>query len=124
MINRLVVALVVLVVPTSVFARGVDFKLSSDIAELIYLTEAATFGYGGADIGVGLFFNNANDVALNANILVSGSGTGETRSWQYGVGGKAYLAKRDIPSKIAALPRSRNCARCARKRKLNSSLAR
>ena len=95
MINRLIIALVVVLASTSVFARGVDMKLSGETAELIYLTEAATFGYGGADIGIGLFFN---DVALNANILVSGSGTGESRSWQYGVGGKLYVAKRDIPS--------------------------
>lgn len=42
-------------------ARGIDVKLAEKVAEFTYLTEAATFGYGGADMGFGLLFTEDDD---------------------------------------------------------------
>ena len=74
-------------------AGAIDLKLNSEVVELVYLTENATFGYGGADIGAGILSNENNDVFVNGSILVSGSGTGDVRALHYGVGGKIYAGR-------------------------------
>lgn len=74
-------------------AGALDLKLNSDMAELVFLTENATFGYGGADIGAGILSNENNDLFVNGSILVSGSGTGNVRALHYGVGGKLYAGR-------------------------------
>jgi len=74
-------------------AGALDLKLNSKMAELVFLTENATFGYGGADIGMGVLSNENNDLFVNASILVSGSGTGDVRALHYGVGGKVYAGR-------------------------------
>jgi hypothetical protein len=74
-------------------AGALDLKLNSKMAELVFLTENATFGYGGADIGMGLLSNENNDLFVNGSILVSGSGTGDVRALHYGVGGKVYAGR-------------------------------
>lgn len=83
---------------SSVFAGGIDFRLGSKTAEMIYLTESATFGYGGADMGFGVFINERDDLMGTASILVSGSGDGDVRGLHFGVGSKIYMGILDLPS--------------------------
>lgn len=71
-------------------AGGIDFRVGSEAAELSYLTQNSSFGYGGADIGFGVLFNEDNDVLLTGSALVTGSSTGEVQGLHFGVGGKAY----------------------------------
>jgi hypothetical protein len=72
---------------------ALDLMLNSEMAELVYLTENSTFGYGGADIGLGVLTNDNNDLFVNGSILVSGSGTGDVRALHFGVGGKLYAGE-------------------------------
>jgi len=72
---------------------ALDLMLNSEMAELVYLTENSTFGYGGADIGLGVLTNENNDLFVNGSILVSGSGTGDVRALHFGVGGKLYAGE-------------------------------
>ncbi len=72
---------------------ALDLMLNNEMAELVYLTENSTFGYGGADIGLGVLTNENNDLFVNGSILVSGSGTGDVRALHYGVGGKLYAGE-------------------------------
>lgn len=90
-LSAALVSVAAVVSSTSSQAGGIDFRLGSETAELTYLTESATFGYGGADIGYGLFIDEDDDFVGSASILVSGSGTGDVRGLHYGVGAKAYL---------------------------------
>jgi hypothetical protein len=60
------------------------------MAEFTFLTQTASFGYGGADIGFGALVNQNNDVMVNAAILVSGSSAGDVKGLHFGVGAKAY----------------------------------
>lgn len=76
-------------------AAGIDIRLSSETAEATFLTQNATFGYGGADIGLGIFANENDDIFVNGSILVSGSGTGDVRALHFGVGGKLYAGRID-----------------------------
>jgi len=77
-------------------ANGIDLRLSSDAAELTFLSESSTFGYGGADIGFGVFFDDNDNLILNGNIIVSGSGLGNLPGLNFGVGIKAYAGTIDI----------------------------
>jgi hypothetical protein len=83
---------------SNVYASGADLRLGSETAELIYLTESATFGYGGADMGFGIFINEDDAFIGSGSILVSGSGDGDVRGLHFGVGAKVYAGIIDFPS--------------------------
>ena len=96
MFRKALLSLMILAPFSNASAAGIDFRLGSKTAELLYLTEAATFGYGGADIGFGLFFNEADDLFVSGSVLVSGSSAGDVRALHFGVGAKAYLGSIDV----------------------------
>ena len=83
-------ALLITVIPLSfqAEARGIDLKLANEMAEIVYLTESSTFGYGGADIGIGFLFTENDDVQLNGQMMISGNPAGNNQAFQFGVGGK------------------------------------
>ena len=66
-----------------------DISLSDESAYLQFLTDSGSLGYGGADIGLGFFYNEPGDKILTGNVMVIGT-LGDRRDWQFGVGGKAY----------------------------------
>jgi len=76
-------------------ANGIDFRLSSRTAEFSFLTQSATFGYGGADIGYSIFVNENDDLIATASVLVSGSSAGDVRALHFGVGAKVYAGTID-----------------------------
>ena len=78
-------------------AGAIDFRVGQDMAELNYLTQAASFGYGGADIGFGALINEHNDYIFNGAILVTGSSAGDVQGLHFGVGAKAYGGSIDGP---------------------------
>lgn len=96
MLRKALITIAALLPASNVLSAGLDLKLSSETAEVTFLTENATFGYGGADIGLGLFINERDDFLVNGSILVSGSGTGDVRALHFGVGGKAYAGRLDF----------------------------
>ncbi len=69
-------------------ARGLDLKLADEMAEITYLAESSTFGYGGSDIGLGVFFTENDDMQLNASMMITGNPAGNNRALQFGIGGK------------------------------------
>ncbi len=95
MLRKALITIAALLPASNVLSAGLDLKISSETAEAVFLTENATFGYGGADIGLGLFINENDDFLVNGFILVSGSGTGDVRALHFGVGGKAYAGRLD-----------------------------
>ena len=98
MIRKILVSLLALTPLTQAGAGGIDFRLGSEIAEFVYLTESATFGYGGADMGFGAFINENDDLMASASILVSGTNAGDVRSLHFGVGAKIYGGVLELPS--------------------------
>ncbi len=96
MLRKALITIAALLSTTNVTAAGLDLKLSSETAEVTFLTQSATFGYGGADIGIGLFINEQDDFLVNGSIIVSGSGTGDVRALHFGVGGKIYAGRLDF----------------------------
>ncbi len=83
---------------STAYAGAIDFRLGNEMAEIIYKSQDASFGYGGADIGLGIFFNEDDNVLATGTILVSGSGQGDVRGIHLGVGAKVYVGVLDFPS--------------------------
>jgi len=95
MLRKALIITAVLTPFQNVLAGAIDFSLGRDMAEITFLTQTSSFGYGGADIGFGALFNQYNDVVVNASILVSGSSTGDVKGLHLGVGAKAYAGTLD-----------------------------
>jgi len=98
MLRKALITIAALLPVSNVLSAGLDLKLSSETAEVTFLTQNATFGYGGADIGIGLLINENDDVMASGSIVVSGSGTGDVRALHFGVGGKIYAGRLDFSS--------------------------
>ena len=92
MLKKIAAILTIAMVATQANARGFDLRLADETAEVIYLTESSTFGYGGADVGLGFLFNEADDLMFSGAVMVSGHGAGNNRALKFGVGGKLVMA--------------------------------
>lgn len=83
-------------------AAGLDISLSNETANLVYLIDSGSLGYGGADIGFGFFYTEDDDYMVTANVMVVGT-LGERRDLQFGVGAKAYGADLDNGEEVLAI---------------------
>jgi hypothetical protein len=100
MLRKVLIIIMGVMFVSNAYAGGIDFRMGSKTAELVYLTESATFGYGGADMGFGAFINENDDLMASGSVLVSGSGEGDVRGLHFGVGAKVYLGILDFPSPL------------------------
>ena len=98
MLHKALIITALVISCNTVSAGAIDFRVGQDMAEVSFLTQTASFGYGGADIGFGALVNEHNDVIANGAILVSGSSAGDVRALQFGVGAKAFLGSIDGPT--------------------------
>ena len=98
MLRKALLITILLIPAKAVFAGAIDFRIGSSIAELTYLSQVSSFGYGGADIGFGALINEDDDVVGSGYILVSGSNTGDVKGLHFGVGAKAYAGALDGPN--------------------------
>lgn len=101
MLRKALLTTALLIPFNHVSAGAIDFRVGQDVAELTFLTQTATFGYGGADIGFGALINEHNDVIASASILVSGSNAGDVKGLHFGVGAKVYAGAIDGPGSAA-----------------------
>lgn len=97
MLRKVLLIAILLVPAKTIFAGALDFRLGSNMAELSYLSQVSSFGYGGADIGFGALINEDDDIVASGYILVSGSNTGDVRGLHFGVGAKGYAGTLDGP---------------------------
>ena len=100
MLRQALVLMLVVLPVSNLLAGGVDLRLGRKTAEFTFLSESATFGYGGADMGFGMFLNENDDFIAHGSILVSGSGDGDVRGLHFGVGGKIYGGVLEFPSPV------------------------
>lgn len=98
MLRKALLIAILLVPVNAAVAGAIDFRLGNNMAELNYLSQVSSFGYGGADIGFGALINEEDDIVGTGYILVSGSNTGDVRGLHFGVGGKAYVGTLDGPN--------------------------
>lgn len=100
MLRKVLLATIILIPFKTLYAGAIDFRVGADMAELTYLTQNSSFGYGGADIGFGALINEHNDVVASGSILVSGSSTGNVNGLHFGVGAKAYAGMLEGPNEL------------------------
>ncbi len=53
MLRKALIATTLIFPFNSAMAGAIDFRVGTEMAELTYLTQSSSFGYGGADIGFG-----------------------------------------------------------------------
>ncbi|MCW8830622.1 MAG: YfaZ family protein [Gammaproteobacteria bacterium] len=100
MLHRALILILALAPFSTAMAAAIDFRLGSEMAEVIYKTQDADFGYGGADIGLGILLNDEDDLLATGSILVSGSNEGNVRGLHFGVGAKIFAGILDFPSPV------------------------
>ena len=98
MLRKALIFVLVMVPFSTALAGAIDFRLGSKVAEVAYMKQDATFGYGGADMGLGVFLNEDDALLATGSILVSGSSAGDVKGLHFGVGAKIYAGILDFPS--------------------------
>ncbi len=84
-------------------AAASDFEaaLSSETAQFTFRSDSSVIGWGGSDLGVGLFYNEDSDVVFQASLLQMRQAS-EQNPLTFGVGVKAYLGVLDDPDEDVA----------------------
>lgn len=96
MLKQIIALVAASLVTSQAHAVGAELRLADETAEATYLTRTSTFGYGGADMGFGVFFNEQDDVQLAGGIMITGNSAGNNRSLKFGVGAKLLWADLDL----------------------------
>ena len=79
-------------------AEAADFEaaLSKETAQFTFRSDSSLIGWGGADLGLGLFFNEDDDFIGTLSLLQMRQASQEN-PLTFGVGVKAYLGRLDDP---------------------------
>ena len=79
-------------------ANANDFEaaLSKETAQFTFRSDSSLIGWGGADLGLGFFYNDDSDFIAQAS-LVQMRQPSEDTPLTFGVGVKAYLGQLDDP---------------------------
>jgi hypothetical protein len=76
-------------------ASDLEIALSSDTAQFTFRSDSSMIGWGGADLGFSLLYNDADDI-LGEISLMQTSAPSEQNRFTLGVGVKAYLGRIDV----------------------------
>lgn len=93
------VLLLVFGLAASVNAGANDFEvaLSSETADFTFRSDSSLIGWGGSDLGFGVFYNDESDFLLQGSLMQMRQASEET-PLTFGVGVKAYLGSLDKPN--------------------------
>ena len=84
-------------------ANDFEVALSKETAQFTFRSDSSLIGWGGADLALGLFYNDESDVIVQASLIQMRQPSEET-PLTFGVGVKAYLGHLDDPDEdLAAL---------------------
>ena len=83
-------------------AADFDIALSEETASLELIADSDVVGVGGADLLLGLFFNEDDDYMGSVGMLAYGLPAGPEQPFSFGLGGKLYYASIDEPDASAS----------------------
>lgn len=87
----------------TVNANDFEAALSSETAQFTFRSDSSLIGWGGADLAIGLFYNDESDFILQGGLIQSRPAS-EENPLTFGVGVKAYLGRLDeISEEVLAL---------------------
>ncbi len=101
-VRHILFAIVAWGVALSSQATDLDIALSEETASLELIADSDIIGVGGADLLVGLFFNEDNDYMGSLGMLAYGVPAGDEQPFTFGLGGKLYYIGIDKPSASAS----------------------
>ena len=88
---------------SQVQANDLEIALGSETAQVIFRSDSSLIGWGGADLALGVFYNEESDVLGQASLLQVRQASEKT-PLTLGVGIKTYLGRLpDIDANILAL---------------------
>lgn len=97
LIRQLPFAIVALALTLTTQAEDFDIALSEETASLELIADSDVVGVGGADLLLGLLFNEDNDYMASLGLQAYGTPAGEQQPFSFGLGGKLYYASIDKP---------------------------
>lgn len=84
-------------------ASDLEIALSSETAQFTFRSDSSMIGWGGADLGFSLLYNDADDLFIELS-LMQNSAPSEQNRFSAGVGMKAYFGRLDpINDNVLAL---------------------
>ena len=83
-----------LVTSATASANDLEVALSSETAQFTFRSDSSLIGWGGSDLGLGLFYNDESDFVLQGSLLQMRQASEET-PLTFGVGVKGYLGSLD-----------------------------
>ncbi len=103
-VRQLLFAMVAWGIALSSQAADFDIALSEETASLELIADSDVVGVGGADLLLGLFFNEDDDYMGSLGMLAYGAPAGGEQPFSFGLGGKLYYAAIDKPdANVSAL---------------------
>ncbi len=84
------ICIIGLVAVSTASASDFEAALSSDTAQFTFRSDSSVIGWGGADLGLGLFYNDESDLIAQASLIQMRQAS-EDNPLTFGVGVKAYL---------------------------------
>jgi len=78
-------------------ANDFEVALSSETAQFTFRSDSSLIGWGGADLGFSLFYNEIDDV-LGQMSLMQSRPPSKQNPLTFGVGVKLYLGQLDLPN--------------------------
>ena len=77
-------------------ANDFEAALSKETAEFTFRSDSSLIGWGGADLGLGLFYNDDDDYIFQGSLMQMRQASEDT-PLTFGVGVKTYLGTLDDP---------------------------
>ncbi len=96
LLRLLCFGLVCLHFSSNVAAADFEAALSNETAQFTLRSDSSVIGWGGSDLGLGLFYNEDSDLVLHASLLQMRQAS-EQNPLTFGVGIKGYLGMLDDP---------------------------
>ncbi|MDH3219253.1 MAG: YfaZ family outer membrane protein [Gammaproteobacteria bacterium] len=83
---------------STVKASDFEAALSKETAQFTFRSDSSVIGWGGADLSLGLFYNEESDYVIQGGLLQMRQPS-EQNPLTFGVGVKGYLGQLDKPDK-------------------------
>ena len=84
-----------LLIPGLSLANDFEAALSSETAQFTFRSDSSLIGWGGSELGFGLFFNDADDFVGQVSLMQRRQSS-EQHPLTLGVGVRAYLGQLDV----------------------------
>ncbi|WP_455209426.1 YfaZ family outer membrane protein [Kaarinaea lacus] len=94
---RLLIIVICSIVSSNLYARSLDFNLSSESAQVKYATLMGATNYGRTEVGFGFLYHEDKNYLGEVSLLVIDEAGSKSPGLEVGVGVKFYFGQADKP---------------------------